>query len=100
MDKTVTVSVVCDVMLHVSFLPVPDVDMTRIVRMVRNEVRDVQQVALIHCIVLLLSLINTFVSGFLEPIPAFKAFGWPWVLADQLRVKSDFVGYTVEFRRS
>lgn len=77
MDKTVTVPVVCDVMLHVSFVPVPDVDMTRVVRMVRNEVWDVQQVALVHCIVLSLSLINTFVSGFLEPIPAFKVFGCP-----------------------
>jgi hypothetical protein len=39
-------------------------------------------------------------SGLDEPIPALSGVGWPWMLADQLRVKSLLVGYTVLLRLS
>ena len=52
MNKTVWISIIAQVMFHVLSMPVPNCNVSWVVWMVWNEVWNVQQVSLVHCVVL------------------------------------------------
>ena len=53
MNKTVPVPIIRHIVFHIPLMSVPDLHIPRVIRMVRNEVRNIKQVALVHCVVLL-----------------------------------------------